>query len=60
MIELMHALSLLTEMGVFNDELISEFVEAANSSSALKDAVSEAEMCDAAQDLSLQLCQPPK
>lgn len=58
--DVVHALSLLSEMGVFNDELISEFVEAANSSAALKDAVSEAEMCDAAQDLSLQLCQPPK
>ena len=58
--DVVHALSLLSEMGVFNDELIGEFVEAANSYAPLKNATSEDEICDAAHDLRLQLCQPPK
>ena len=57
---MVHALSLLSEMDVYNAELISEFVEAANSSDALKNAQSEAEILDAAHALSLNLCQPPK
>ena len=55
-----HTLSVLCEMGIFNDELIREFVVAANSSAALQSAHSEADMFHAAQDLSLQLCQPPR
>ena len=59
-IDVVHSVSLLSEMGVYNDELITEVIAAANSSTALESAASEAEICDAAQDLSLQLCQPPK
>ena len=55
-----HTLSVLCEMGIFNDELIREFVEAANSCAALQSARSEADMFHAAQDPSLQLCQPPR
>lgn len=59
-LDVVHALSLLSEMGVYNEELIGELIEAANSYAPLKNATSEDEICDAAHDLSLQLCQPPK
>ena len=52
--------SLLSQMGVFNVELIREFVEAANSSAALHNAATPEDIIEAAFDLSLQLCHPPR
>ena len=52
--------SLLSQMGVFNGELIREFVQAANSSAALHNAATQEDVLVAAFDLSLQLCHPPR